>query len=74
MMPNQKKIEYLSQFNLLHSLSEEDLIEMDQLTGITTIRKNTFIQTPDSVLHDKSRGIFPAARVGVGRGARPPWL
>lgn len=48
MMPNQGKIEYLSQFNLLHSLSEEDLIEMDQLTSITTIRKNTFIQTPDS--------------------------
>ncbi|NGP59610.1 Crp/Fnr family transcriptional regulator [Paenibacillus thiaminolyticus] len=48
MKPNQEKIEYLSQFNLLHSLSEEDLIEMDQLTVITTIRKNTFIQTPDS--------------------------
>lgn len=40
------KIQYLSQFNLLHSLSMEDLIEMDQLTSITTIQKNTFIQTP----------------------------
>ncbi|CAH8771053.1 Crp/Fnr family transcriptional regulator [Paenibacillus dendritiformis] len=48
MIPNQENIKYLSQFNLLHSLSEEDLIEMDQLTSITTIRKNTFIQTPDS--------------------------
>ncbi|MET3210272.1 UNVERIFIED_CONTAM: CRP-like cAMP-binding protein [Paenibacillus sp. PvR008] len=41
-------IQYLSQFNLLHSLSLEDLIEMDQMTSITTIPKNTFIQTPDS--------------------------
>ena len=42
------KIQYLSQFNLLHSLSMEDLIEMDQLTSITTIPKNTFIQTPET--------------------------
>ncbi|WP_141504867.1 Crp/Fnr family transcriptional regulator [Paenibacillus luteus] len=42
------KIQYLSQFNLLHSLSMEELIEMDQLTSITTIPKNTFIQTPDT--------------------------
>lgn len=30
------KIQYLSQFNLLNSLSTEDLIEMDQLTSIIT--------------------------------------
>ncbi|MDY8025046.1 Crp/Fnr family transcriptional regulator [Paenibacillus polymyxa] len=40
-------IQYLSQFNLLHSLSLEDLIEMDQMTSITTIAKKTFIQTPE---------------------------
>jgi CRP/FNR family transcriptional regulator len=41
-------IQYLSQFNLLKSLSTEDLIEMDQLTSITIMPKNTYIQTPDS--------------------------
>lgn len=41
-------IQYLSQFNLLKSLSAEDLIEMDQLTSITIIPKNTYIQTPDT--------------------------
>ncbi|WP_028546262.1 Crp/Fnr family transcriptional regulator [Paenibacillus taiwanensis] len=39
-------IQYLSQFNLLRSLSIPDLIEMEQLTSITVIPKNTFIQTP----------------------------
>lgn len=43
-----EKIQYLSQFNLLNSLSMEDLIEMDQLTSITTVPKNTFIQTPET--------------------------
>ncbi|AJS61094.1 Crp/Fnr family transcriptional regulator [Paenibacillus sp. IHBB 10380] len=42
------KIQYLSQFNLLNSLSMEDLIEMDQLTSITIIPKNKFIQTPET--------------------------
>jgi CRP-like cAMP-binding protein len=42
------KIQYLSQFNLLQSLSMEDLIEMDQLTSITIIPKNTLIQTPET--------------------------
>jgi CRP/FNR family transcriptional regulator len=32
-------IQYLSQFNLLHNLSLEDLIEMDQMTSITNISK-----------------------------------
>ncbi|WP_054023960.1 Crp/Fnr family transcriptional regulator [Bacillus sp. FJAT-28004] len=41
-------IQYLSQFNLLNSLSLEDLIEMDEMTSITVIPKNTFIQTPES--------------------------
>ncbi|APB76714.1 Crp/Fnr family transcriptional regulator [Paenibacillus polymyxa] len=41
-------IQYLSQFNLLHSLSLEDLIEMDQMTSITTIAKKNFIQTPET--------------------------
>ncbi|MHB0864075.1 Crp/Fnr family transcriptional regulator [Paenibacillus sp. SEL3] len=41
-------IQYLSQFNLLHSLSLEDLIEMDQMTSITTIPKKNFIQTPEA--------------------------
>lgn len=41
-------IQYLSQFNLLHSLSLEDLIEMDQMTSITTIPKKNFIQTPET--------------------------
>lgn len=40
------RIQYLSQFNLLRSLSSEDLIEMDELTSITTFPKYTFIQTP----------------------------
>lgn len=39
---------YLSQFNLLNSLSMEDLIEMDELTSITIFPKNTFIQTPET--------------------------
>ncbi|RAV13289.1 Crp/Fnr family transcriptional regulator [Paenibacillus contaminans] len=42
------KIFYLSQFNLLQSLPAEDLLEMDEMTSITTIAKNTFIQTPDT--------------------------
>lgn len=42
------KIQYLSQFNLLHTLSEEDLIVMDKLTLITTYLPKTFIQTPES--------------------------
>ncbi|MBD2861147.1 Crp/Fnr family transcriptional regulator [Paenibacillus oceani] len=42
------KIEYLSQFNLLRSLSTEDLTEMDELTSITTVPKHTFIQTPET--------------------------
>lgn len=41
-------IQYLSQFNLLNSLSREDLIEMEQLTLITTFPKDTFIQTPET--------------------------
>ncbi|MGO4698645.1 Crp/Fnr family transcriptional regulator [Paenibacillus sp. 2TAB26] len=41
-------IQYLSQFNLLHSLTIEDLIEMDEMTSITVIPKKTFIQTPES--------------------------
>jgi len=41
-------IQYLSQFNLLNSLSMEDLIEMEQLTLITSFPKNTFIQTPET--------------------------
>jgi len=42
------KIQYLSQFNLLHVLSEEDLIVMDELTSITIYPQKTFIQTPES--------------------------
>ncbi|WP_314586741.1 Crp/Fnr family transcriptional regulator [Paenibacillus terrigena] len=42
------RIEYLSQFNLLKSLSNEDLIEMDELTSITIMPKSTYIQTPDT--------------------------
>lgn len=41
-------IHYLSQFNLLHSLEIDDLIEMEQLTRITVVSKNTFIQTPET--------------------------
>ncbi|NMI04132.1 Crp/Fnr family transcriptional regulator [Paenibacillus sp. SZ31] len=40
------KILYLSQFDLMSSLSEADLIEMDGMTSITTIPKNRQIQTP----------------------------
>lgn len=39
---------YLSQFNLMSSLSEADLVEMDSMTSITTLPKNTLIQTPDT--------------------------
>lgn len=42
------RIQYLSQFNLLRSLSREDLITMDELTSITTFPKHTFIQTPET--------------------------
>jgi len=42
------KILYLSQFDLMSSLSEADLIEMDGMTSITTIPKNRQIQTPDT--------------------------
>ncbi|MFD2115817.1 Crp/Fnr family transcriptional regulator [Paenibacillus yanchengensis] len=42
------RIQYLSQFNLLRSLSKEDLITMDELTSITTFPKHTFIQTPET--------------------------
>ncbi|URN93299.1 MAG: Crp/Fnr family transcriptional regulator [Candidatus Pristimantibacillus lignocellulolyticus] len=41
-------IHYLSQFNLLHALDTDDLIEMEQLTVITVVPKNTFIQTPET--------------------------
>ncbi|WP_128103953.1 Crp/Fnr family transcriptional regulator [Paenibacillus sp. DCT19] len=40
-------IQYLSQFNLMACLSESDLIEMDSMTSITTLPKDTLIQTPD---------------------------
>lgn len=42
------KLMALSQINLLQSLSEEDLAEMDELTQITVYKKRTFIQTPDT--------------------------
>jgi CRP/FNR family transcriptional regulator len=42
------KIRYLSQFNLMSCLSEADLSEMDSMTSITTMPKNTIIQTPDT--------------------------
>ncbi|WP_405154310.1 Crp/Fnr family transcriptional regulator [Paenibacillus sp. FSL K6-0108] len=32
----------------MSSLSEADLIEMDSMTSITTMPKNTLIQTPDT--------------------------
>ena len=44
------KIQYLSQFDLMDSLSQEDLIVMDELTSITTFPKNTFIQTPETFM------------------------
>jgi len=42
------KLTALSQINLLQSLSDEDLAEMDELTQITVYKKRTFIQTPDT--------------------------
>jgi CRP/FNR family transcriptional regulator len=42
------RIHYLSQFNLLKSLSREDLIEMDKLTIVTTFPKHAVIQRPDT--------------------------
>lgn len=42
------RIQYLSQFNLMSSLSREDLIVMDEITSITTYPKQMFIQTPDT--------------------------
>lgn len=60
------KIEYLSQFNLLRSLSREDLIDMDELTSITTFPKNTFIQTPETFterLYFVKRGIVRLYRL-----------
>lgn len=45
---------YLSQFNLLQSLALEDLMEMEELTRITVVPKNTYIQTPTTF----SEGLF----------------
>lgn len=42
------KILYLSQFDLMSSLSEANLMEMDSMTSITTFPKHTTIQTPDT--------------------------
>ncbi|KAA8784244.1 CRP/FNR family cyclic AMP-dependent transcriptional regulator [Paenibacillus sp. 4624] len=42
------KILYLSQFDLMSSLSEADLVEMDSMTSITTLPKHTTIQRPDT--------------------------
>ncbi|PYE50864.1 Crp/Fnr family transcriptional regulator [Paenibacillus barcinonensis] len=42
------KILYLSQFDLMSSLSEADLMEMDSMTSITTLPKLTMIQRPDT--------------------------
>jgi CRP/FNR family transcriptional regulator len=47
-------IHYLSQFNLLQALALEDLIEMEELTRITVVPKNTYIQTPTTF----SEGLF----------------
>lgn len=47
-------IHYLSQFNLLQSLALEDLMEMEELTRITVVPKNTYIQTPTTF----SKGLF----------------
>ncbi|OMC78842.1 cAMP-binding protein [Paenibacillus odorifer] len=49
-----EKNHYLSQFNLLQSLGLEDLIEMEELTRITVVPKNTYIQTPSTF----SEGLF----------------
>ncbi|HIW32217.1 MAG TPA: Crp/Fnr family transcriptional regulator [Candidatus Paenibacillus intestinavium] len=43
-----ENIHYLSQFNLLYALDTDDLIEMEQLTVITVVPKNRFIQTPET--------------------------
>lgn len=42
------KILYLSQFDLMSSLSESDLVEMDSMTSITSFPAHTAIQTPDT--------------------------
>jgi CRP/FNR family transcriptional regulator len=47
-------IHYLSQFNLLQALALEDLIEMEELTRITVVPKNTYLQTPTTF----SEGLF----------------
>lgn len=49
-----EKNHYLSQFNLLQSLGLEDLIEMEELTRITVVPKNTYIQIPSTF----SEGLF----------------
>lgn len=49
-----ENIHYLSQFNLLQSLVLEDLVEMEELTRITVVPKNTYIQTPTTF----SEGLF----------------
>ncbi|WHY17244.1 Crp/Fnr family transcriptional regulator [Paenibacillus sp. G2S3] len=49
-----ESIHYLSQFNLLQSLALEDLMEMEELTRITVVPKNTYIQTPTTF----SEGLF----------------
>lgn len=42
------KILYLSQFDLMSSLSEADLVEMDSMTSITSFPKQSTIQTPST--------------------------
>ncbi|WP_313638015.1 Crp/Fnr family transcriptional regulator [Paenibacillus sp.] len=49
-----ENIHYLSQFNLLQVLELDDLIEMEELTRITVVPKNTYIQTPETF----SEGLF----------------
>ncbi|MCF6095198.1 Crp/Fnr family transcriptional regulator [Microaerobacter geothermalis] len=42
------KLWYLSQISLLEALPMEDLMEIDRMAPMSTLRKNTLIQTPET--------------------------
>jgi CRP-like cAMP-binding protein len=42
------KLWYLSQISMLEALPKEDLMEIDEMAPMSTLKKNTLIQTPDT--------------------------
>jgi CRP-like cAMP-binding protein len=42
------KLGYLSQISMLEALPKEDLMKIDEMAPMSTLKKNTLIQTPDT--------------------------